>query len=84
MAHSRRDLIRACRCHRWIADFDPVSCGTHLSAINAGHPEIMPIRVGALDEPGVFGPGANLWVRSTQPWHRIDRALACFETQPAT
>ena len=59
------------------------ACGTHLSAINPRHPEIIPIRVGVLDDPGVFRPGANLWLRSAQPWHQIDRVLACFETQPA-
>ncbi len=59
------------------------TCGTHISAQNALHDEIIPIRAGVLDDPSIFRPSASLWLRSAQPWHMIDRTLACFETQPA-
>jgi len=57
-------------------------CGTHLSAWNEHHQAIIPVRVGALDQPSAFAPSANLWTRSAQPCHRPDRGLQCFETQP--
>jgi hypothetical protein len=59
-------------------------CGTHLHASNVHHPEILPIRAGTLDDPGDFRPSVNLWLRSAQPWHVVDRSLASFETQPQT
>jgi hypothetical protein len=58
------------------------NCGTHISARNDRRADIIPIRVGVLDDPGVFRPQANLWLRSAQPWHTIDQGLPGFETQP--
>jgi len=57
-------------------------CGTHVSAWNEARQDIIPIRVGVLDDPDAFAPMANLWMRSARSWHRPDVALRCFETQP--
>lgn len=59
------------------------ACGAHLFAQNEKHPEMMPVRVGTIDQPFEFMPSVNLWTRSALPWHRLDHALQSFETQPA-
>jgi len=57
-------------------------CGTHVTAWNEDHQDIIPVRVGVLDKPDAFAPMANLWMRSARSWHRPDTGLQCFETQP--
>jgi hypothetical protein len=57
-------------------------CGTQLIAQNAAYPELLSIRAGTLDDPALFRPAFNLWLRSVQPWHAVDHNLACFDTQP--
>ena len=57
-------------------------CGTGISALNEDNPQIIPISVGSLDDPSIFKPVAHIWTQSAQPWHQIDRSLACFDGNP--
>ena len=57
-------------------------CGTPLFAGNAAHPEVVSIKLGALDDPAAFAPQSHIWTASAQPWHHIDRALPCSERNP--
>lgn len=59
-------------------------CGTHLSAYNEKHPEMLPIKVGTIDQPFDFEPSANLWTRSALTWHPLDRSAPSFPTQPGS
>lgn len=57
-------------------------CGTPLFARNPAHPEMLPIKVGSLDDPGFFRPQAEIWVRSAQPWQYRDPAVPQFRGNP--
>ena len=57
-------------------------CGTPLFAGNAAHPEVICIKLGALDDPAAFPPQGHIWTASAQPWHHIDHALPCSERNP--
>jgi hypothetical protein len=59
-------------------------CGTHLSASNLKHPEMLPIKVGTIDPPFQFAPSANLWTRSALPWHPLDSSMPSFTMQPGS
>ena len=58
------------------------ACGTRISALNENNTEMIPISVGSLDDPSWFRPAAHIWTSSAQPWHHIDRTIACFEADP--
>jgi Glutathione-dependent formaldehyde-activating enzyme len=57
-------------------------CGTPLFAKNETHPELLPVKVGSLDDPDFFRPQANIWTESARPWHFLDAAIPQFERDP--
>ena len=57
-------------------------CGSPLYIQVASRPDIVGLRVGTLDVPGEFHPEANIFVKSAQPWDRLDPALPQYETYP--
>jgi hypothetical protein len=57
-------------------------CGTPLFAKNETHPELLPAKVGSLDDPGLFRPRANIWTKSARRWHFLDAAIPQFERDP--
>ena len=59
-------------------------CGTHISASNLKHPEMLAIKVGTIDQPFRFAPSANLWTRSALSWHPVDSSMPSFPMQPAS
>jgi hypothetical protein len=48
------------------------SCGTPLFARNERSPDVVGIKLGALDDPSEFQPKAHIWTSSAQPWHHLD------------
>jgi hypothetical protein len=61
--------------------FCPV-CGSPLFLQVATHPDLVGIRVGTLDDPGVFRPEADIFVKSAQPWDHMDPALPKYAAYP--
>jgi len=58
------------------------NCGTPVFAKNEKHPEVLPIKVGSLDDPSRFRTQANIWNASAQPWHCFDAAVPRFKHDP--
>ncbi len=59
------------------------ACGTPLFAHNAAHPEVLPVKVGSLDDPSTFRPRADIWVSSAQPWTRLDSTVPQVAKNPS-
>jgi hypothetical protein len=57
-------------------------CGTPLFARNERLPQYLAVKVGSLDDPSVFEPQANIWIKSAQPWHHLDAAISRFKENP--
>lgn len=57
-------------------------CGTPLFAGNERHPEVMAIKIGSLDEPGLYRPSGHIWTESAQTWHHIDPSEPAFSNNP--
>ena len=57
-------------------------CGTPLFARLSRLPELIGIRVGALDDPSWFKPQLDFWTTSAQPWDFMNPNLQKFERQP--
>ena len=47
------------------------SCGTPVFGENEAPPEVIAVKVGGLDNQGIFKPGAHCWTSSAPPWHAI-------------
>jgi hypothetical protein len=57
-------------------------CGTPLFSEALSRPELIVVRVGALDEREAFGPESVIWTASRPGWGFIDRDLPGCEGQP--
>ncbi len=57
-------------------------CGTHLYGESESFPGTIAIKVGTLDDPGIFKSQMNVWISSSQPWHYIDPNLPKAEKAP--
>lgn len=58
------------------------TCGSHLLGHSTGMPEIIAIKVGTLDDPGLFGPGMSIFTARAQPWDTIAPKLPAFNGMP--
>ena len=56
-------------------------CGTHLTTRPPRFPAVI-VKVGSLDDPGVFEPAMAIFTRDTQPFHQIPEGLPTFEHLP--
>lgn len=59
------------------------ACGTPLFSDASGHPELLTVTAGSLDDPGLFKPAGHSWTRSAQPWHYVNPILPHWETDRA-
>ena len=57
-------------------------CGSTIYIQVATRPDIVGLRVGTLDDPSVFRPEAEIFVKSAQPWDCLDPALPHHDTYP--
>ena len=57
-------------------------CGTPLYGESEMFAGSVVLKVGSLDDPGVFKPTMNVWVSSAQPWHGIDSGLPSYAKSP--
>jgi hypothetical protein len=58
------------------------SCGTRIHHGTVGPSEWLTLKPGTLDDPSAIVARAHIWVRSKQPWVRLDPASPAFDTQP--
>jgi hypothetical protein len=52
------------------------SCGAHLFARSAAHPDRTSVNVGSLDSPEFYTPHGHTWVESAPRWHRLEADLS--------
>ena len=57
-------------------------CGSPLFIRVSARPDLVGIRAGTLDDPSIFRPEADIFVKSAQPWDHMDPALPKYETYP--
>ena len=57
-------------------------CGTMVFLRVSARPDLVAIRAGTLDDPSVFRPEADIFVRSAQPWDHMDPDLPKHDTYP--
>lgn len=57
------------------------NCGTHLTTRPPAFPAVI-IKVGSLDDPGVFEPQMAIFTCDVQPFHQIAEGLTRFEKLP--
>lgn len=74
---SREDIDNAV-----LREFCP-ECGTHLTSRPQALPDLVIIKVGTLDDPGVFGqPDMAFYCCERQPYHYLPDGLPQFERFP--
>ena len=61
---SAKELISSEKGMRYFCD----QCGTPVVCINSGHPEIVDVTVGSLDEPERFPPSMGFYEDTRLPW----------------
>lgn len=58
-------------------------CGTQLASRAPGLPGTVMLKVGTLDDPGVFGkPDMAIYTVDRQPFHHVPEGIAVFERTP--
>ena len=57
-------------------------CGSPLFIRVSTRPDLIGLRAGTLDDPSIFRPEADIFVKSAQPWDHMDPALPKYETYP--
>lgn len=58
------------------------TCGTHLFSEAEARPQLIFIRVGALDDPSLAAPEASIWTAEAPVWACIDPAIPSLPGQP--
>lgn len=58
-------------------------CGTALWFSSPAYADIIALKPGTLDDTSGLRPIAHMWVRSAQPWLRLDDGLPVFDRQPS-
>lgn len=58
------------------------TCGTPLFAHSVDRPDVMVVRVGALDDPALGRPGGYIWTGSAPDWGHVDPTLENCPGQP--
>lgn len=57
-------------------------CGTQLFSLSSGRPDLMVVRVGALDDRESGGPQSFIWTESAPRWGYVDPDLPSCAGQP--
>ena len=58
-------------------------CGVHIAARSPKLPEGLIVKVGALDDPSLFGgPDMVFWTKEKQNFHLVPDGIAAFATLP--
>lgn len=59
------------------------TCGTPVLSESRERPDVVIVRVGALDDPGRFRPTGTIWTDSAPAWGLVDPATEQVPRQPA-
>jgi hypothetical protein len=57
-------------------------CGTPLFSESLDRPDVMVVRVGALDDPELGRPASTIWTASAPSWGYVDGGSIVAEDQP--
>jgi hypothetical protein len=57
-------------------------CGTPLFAGSDQHPNVLSIKVGTFNEPGLFRRQGHIWTSEAPPWHLMESDLPKAEANP--
>ena len=58
------------------------SCGTAIGSISPSRPESFIVKIGTLDDPGVFVPKFAIFTCDIQDFHHIPEGLQSFDKRP--
>ncbi len=58
------------------------TCGTTLWFSSVEYEDYATVRAGVFEDTSELVPRAHVWVRSAQPWVRLDPDVPSYETQP--
>lgn len=59
------------------------SCGTHLVTLSPRAPGAALVKVGSLDDPGIYGlPDYALYLSEAQPYHVVPENVPTFDKRP--
>ena len=58
------------------------TCGSPLFSKLEATPEMMVIKIGALDAPSDFQVQGDMWMSTAKPWHQSHEGAVRFETNP--
>ena len=65
-----------------VREFCP-ECGTHLTSRPPAMADAVIVKVGTLDDPGMFpGPELAIFTCDAQPYHRLPEGIPSFERGP--
>ena len=59
-----------------------IQCSTSLMFSADEYPEMAALKPGTFEDTSWFRPIAHLWVRSAQPWVKLDSSTPQYEQQP--
>lgn len=75
-----RSFTKASDSGRPVTRFFCPDCGSPLYTLPPLHPEVVFIKAGSLDDPGLVRPERQAWTRSRVEWAEIDPDIASYET----
>jgi hypothetical protein len=58
------------------------ACGSPMTARSPARPALIFVRAASLDDPSLYKPSANIWMRSAQHWGPVDPTVPRFDTGP--
>ena len=58
------------------------TCGSPVMLLPQARPTALYVLAGSLDDPSLFKPSAQIWVRSAPPWDHLDPDVPRYDTRP--
>ena len=58
------------------------TCGSPVYMTFPAMPDLIGVRAGSLDDPGLYVPQMVIWTAAAQPWDHVDPALPSFPGMP--
>ena len=59
------------------------TCGNPIFILSQANPSICLLYAPSLDDPKLYRPEHQQWMRSAQPWDKFDQTIPCYETRIA-
>ena len=58
------------------------TCGSPVMLRPQARPTALYVLAGSLDDPSLYKPSAQIWVRSSPPWDHLDPDVPRYDTRP--